>query len=239
MKNQNKNNYLRVGLVFLVGFFIFLSIRYVHSEKVNNNIKKDKLIKYRLDDEHQQIEKRSLLKKTFSEQQKFLDYTENEFDSLYFLTSLIEASIQDLPLKNVMEQLRKLNLKPTLLKDENDYTGELDVLRTKNALEGTRYFHAQYFTQQDGSQYLQHLSFEFRPGKESFDFVKQLIQYQLGFSIRPSFESSHFISWKVKGRNIWIKQLEANDLNAISPFNSYDPKKDIGAIRVTSEVEIH
>ncbi|MCC6137325.1 MAG: hypothetical protein IT287_01735, partial [Bdellovibrionaceae bacterium] len=63
------------------------------------------------------------------------------------MSSLLKNyAISNLNMNDVIDDLEKRNMDPLLLKDSNPYTGTMYVLRTDSPLPGTRYFHAQYFT---------------------------------------------------------------------------------------------
>ena len=171
---------------------------------------------------------------------KFNDFTVEEKKSLLILSSFLsDAADGNLPKDLFVESLRDLKLKPVIMKSENEYTGSLDIVRTKDTLPGTRYVHAQYFEGENTPSFLQHLSFEFRGGKGAFEMVKQAIILQHNITKTPEKDSEAFISWHLADKNIWIKVLSLEDISQPNPYNSYDLKTDIGTIRVAVENEIH
>ena len=140
---------------------------------------------------------------------------------------------------SLVEDLKDLKLKPIVMKDKNEYTGTLNIVRTKDTLPGTRYVHAQYYEGEDTPSFLQHLSFEFRGGDKAFDMVKKVVQDQIGMTSKPTKQSENYISWRIGDKNIWIKKLSLEDISKDDPYNSYNLKRDVGTIRVTTELEIH
>jgi hypothetical protein len=171
---------------------------------------------------------------------EFSNFTIDEKKSLLILTSLLNDGAKgDLPKDSFIEDLKELKLKPVVMKDQNEYTGTLNIIRTKDTLPGTRYIHAQYFEDENMPALLQHLSFEFRGGDKAFDLVKKVVQEQLQITTFPVQQSDAFISWRVGKRNVWIKKLNLEDISKDNPFNSYDLKNDVGTIRVAIELEIH
>lgn len=138
---------------------------------------------------------------------------------------------------DLVEKLREYEAQPLVMNDKNPYTGSMKVVRTRSPFPGTRYFHAQYFDNEEGDQYVQHMSFEFRPGDQSFEAVKKSIKatFKLG---SPLENKEDFISWR-QGEDyiIWIKKMNLKDMKD-DPFNAYT-KEDIGTIRVAKELEIH
>ena len=96
---------------------------------------------------------------------QFSDFELTEKKSLVILSSFMnEAAKENLPMTEFVEELKELELKPVIMKSENEYTGALNIVRTKEALPGTRYVHAQYFEGENATSSLQHLSYEFRGG---------------------------------------------------------------------------
>ena len=174
-----------------------------------------------------------------SELAEFKNLSVEEKKSLLTLSSLMEEAVNSESTPEILAaKLDDLKLKPMVMKDANPYTGTMEVVRSKDSLPGTRYIHAQYFTNDDGTKVLQHMSFELRPGPDSFEAAKKLAYKQFKITGAPSKETADFISWKRDGRNIWIKKKSAEDLKN-DPFNSYDPVKDVGTVSVTNEAEIH
>ena len=171
---------------------------------------------------------------------KFNDFEVTEKKSLIILSSFLNDAAKDnLSMTELVEDLKELKLKPVIMKNENEYTGALNIVRTKEALPGTRYVHAQYFEGENATSTLQHLSYEFRGGVGAFEMAKQTIKMQMQLSTPPIEESSTFVSWSVGDKIVWIKQLNLEDISKANPFNSYDLKTDVGTIRVTVENEIH
>jgi len=138
----------------------------------------------------------------------------------------------------LINELKDKNLRPQNRRDENPYTGSLNIVRTQNILPGTRYFHAQFFSNDDGSEFLQHVSFEFVPGEQSLDAVVRALAHGKD-NLELTQDRENFRSWRTgDGYIIWAKVLEASDLEGADPFNAYKPS-DIGIIRVAKELDIH
>lgn len=111
------------------------------------------------------------------------------------------------------------------------------VVRTENALPGTRYFHAQFFTDESGKFYPQHVSFEFRPSNSVDDVVSSL-ERSFGRLGHPSVNDGTWMIWKLPNDyTLWIKRLvEKSDLES-NRFNAYSPQ-DKNTIRVAIEKDI-
>lgn len=140
--------------------------------------------------------------------------------------------------QTLIDQLKAWELKPTVARDENPHTGSMTIIRTKNTLPGTRYFHAQYFSDENNEDHLQHMSFEFRPGPDAFSKAIDSVSRQLKIKNEPSMKKDDFISWNQdNGYVVWIKKMNQEDMKD-DPFNAYT-KDDVGTIRVAIELEIH
>jgi hypothetical protein len=140
--------------------------------------------------------------------------------------------------ENLIDELKQANLRPQNRRDENPYTGNLNIVRTQNTLPGTRYFHAQFFSNDDGSEFLQHLSFEFAPGEQSLDAVVTALSDGRDH-LEMTQDKENFKSWRTDdGYVIWAKVLDASDFEGMDPFNAYKPS-DAGIIRVAKEIDIH
>ncbi len=175
----------------------------------------------------------------YYQNEDFAEFKEDEIKSLQELVFLLKEASLNPPMKLLIDSLNTLKLQPIILKDRNAYSGELSIVRTEATLEGTRYIHAQYFSETNGEEFLQHLSFEFRAGKHSFELVRKMIEDEFQIKADPAEENADFVSWKIQGRSVWIKKLDLEDMKSKSPFNSYDRQKDVGTIRITNEAEIH
>ncbi len=138
----------------------------------------------------------------------------------------------------LLEQLENWQLGPKIAKDSNPYTGTMAVIRTNKTLPGTRYFHAQYFSDENGENHLQHMSFEFRPGPNAFNNAIERVRKQFSLSAEPNYRREDFVSWNLpNGYIIWIKKMGKEDLKD-DPYNAYTIE-DNGTIRVAMELEIH
>lgn len=169
---------------------------------------------------------------------EFEDIPEEHKSSLIQNSKIIkDFAVRETRSDALIEKLRELEARPLVMNDENPYTGSMKVVRTRSPFPGTRYFHAQYFDNEQNEEYVQHMSFEFRPGAQSFEAVKKSIKtaFKLG---EPLEDKEDFISWR-QGDDyiVWIKKMELSDMKD-DPFNAYS-KEDVGTIRVAKELEIH
>ena len=115
-----------------------------------------------------------------SELDEFKGLNLEEKKSLITLSSILAESIeQESNLDFLVGKLADLKLKPIVMKDENEHTGTMNVVRTEKTLPGTRYVHAQYFTNNDETKLLQHISFELKGSNDSFEATKKLFKSNL------------------------------------------------------------
>ncbi len=151
---------------------------------------------------------------------------------------LKKASSANANLKGLYQELQRTKQKPEISRSKNPYTGELVMIRTKSPLPGTRYLHGQYFAQASGAHFVQHLSFEFKPGPQAMSEVKTMLLQEFSELQKPVRESDNMIVYRLNDSyNVWLKKLSRKDLEN-SPFNAYGPE-DIGTILVALELEVH
>lgn len=141
-------------------------------------------------------------------------------------------------LKDLLNSLKKSGQEPFVVRDRNPDSGEMLIVRTKSPLDGTRYFHAQYFTDASGEAFIQHASFEFKPGEQAMQTAIRAVERNFSNLSRPVVQREGYVKWKLGDDYIvWVKKMDLNDLKE-DPFNSYS-LADEGTIRVAVEQEIH
>lgn len=152
--------------------------------------------------------------------------------------AIIEFARKDRKIDDLVEWLKKSGQNPSITRDSNPYTGDMTVVRTQNPPPGTRYFYAQFFSGQDTPAFIQHMSFEFKPGPKAFDQAKAAIQKVLGKKARPSEVRGLFVRYELNhGYIYWCKQMDHEDLEE-NPINKYSPA-DKGTIRCALELSPH
>lgn len=162
-----------------------------------------------------------------------------EEESLQKMVTGLAKYYQGPSFDSLIRDLQESGQEPFIARDKNEYTGELSIVRTKSPFPGTRYFHAQYFTDEKGDRYLQHMSFEFRPGPKALESARQAVYNAFPGIGSPSKEIEGFMEWKLNtGFTVWIKKMELENLDPQHPFNAYS-KKDVGTIRVAIEEDPH
>ena len=138
---------------------------------------------------------------------------------------------------NLLRDLNSLGLLPVVQRDSHPIAGDLIIIRTQNTLVGTRYFHAQFMTDRSAQEYLQHLSFEIRPTKDSFVRAIEMIRKSFGTLKITGQSDQSFDAETSRGYSIWIEPLLKSDLVG-HLFNAYS-ENDVGTIRVVIEKNPH
>lgn len=155
-----------------------------------------------------------------------------------FSTIIADLSSDRIEIEELKDYLTDFGLNIDVANDENESTGSMSIIRTRNTLPGTRYFHAQVFKDENGESFIQHISFEYRPGENAFEEAIAVAKKQFGLKKNPDVSRDGFVSWSTKsGHVIWVKKMEKEDLQN-DPFNAYTDA-DIGTIKVAKELEIH
>ena len=141
-------------------------------------------------------------------------------------------------LTDLLSHLRDQGEKPFLAQDQNLFTGAMVIVRTNSPLSGTRYFHAQYFRNESGEPFVQHMSFEYKPSPTAMTDVVSQVEKSFSNLGTPTVQREDYMQWNLgEDHIVWVKKMGPADLND-DPFNSYSPE-DVGTIRVAVELEIH
>ena len=154
------------------------------------------------------------------------------------MTQTLKLSALQPSLQVTLEQLQKLRLQPNLYQDSNPETGTLSVVRTEKPFPGTRYFHAQYFSSDKQKPFLQHMSFEIPPNKDSLRVAAQAIKDTFGSLPQAHTQTANMIAWTWKGKyTVWALKLDKDSLVS-DAFNAYTAQ-DEGTVRIAIELEVH
>lgn len=151
---------------------------------------------------------------------------------------LVDAVRGSKNFEGIVQRLKQTGQDPVITRDGSATTGEMLIVRTKNPLPGTRYFHAQYFTDENNQRFVQHMSFEFQPSATAMaDAVNAAVR---NFSVgEPTERKADFMQWNLDENYVlWIKKKSVKDLQH-DPFNAHDPKKDVGTVQMAVELKIH
>lgn len=234
--NSKKKIIITTGSILLMGL-LYLKFQNA-SPTVNNSVAVEDSsdLDQQPLEEHSDIQKdislkeAAELKKSYSEQTKESVLNSKEGVKLLFALSATENTNEEL-----VRSLRALNLAPEVGSDKNEYTGELLMIRSQKELPGLRYFHAQYFSTEDGGYHPQHISFQIPPTEGSFQQTAELVRSQFEINSPPVYEKKGYIHWELaNGKAVHVAILTEDEMKD-SPWNAYDLEKDKGMIEVTVE----
>ncbi len=166
--------------------------------------------------------------------------TEHESQAITDITkSLSKAIALNLTSHQFMETVRDaMKLQPKFIDKGTTSVGSRVIVRTHNSLEGTRYIHAQFTGEKNKADFLQHASFQIRPGPDSFSKAVETLNQVLPKNKKIKEASSDYILYNTgDGYVAWVKVANSDDLKS----NDYNKSeiKDVGAVIVTIEQDIH
>lgn len=168
-----------------------------------------------------------------------------EIQNLILMTHvLFEYSVESKTFNDLLSYLKNSGQSPVIF-DPSYRTGsglhhkeKFYTIRTKSPLQGTRYFHAQYESDKSSEPFMQHMSFEFRPGPKAMAEAEDALKLAYSELGTPYINESNLKAWKLpNGLHAYIKKLELVDITD-HPFNSYK-KEDVGAIQLAIELDVH
>lgn len=158
------------------------------------------------------------------------------------LESMVEVlmlySKEEAKLSTLLSYLTQSEQAPFVVQDSNIWTDGMILVRTQKPFLGTRYFHAQYFYGESVDPFLQHMSFEFRPGSDSMRRAVEAISAHKDRVGDPYIVKDDFVAWRMKSPlQIYVKKMGCMDLE-YHPYNAYTAR-DIGTIKVAVEIDPH
>lgn len=226
MELKNKRNFLLL-IVFIVAILGTLYFRMSGSSLKLIEDKNDKVSDF---------SKKNLIKSKSSVK---LEST----DSLRILGKTFANIISnEVDINMLMDELEGMQLAPSRVEDKNEYTGNMSIIRTGKNLTGTRYFHAQFFSNDNGGHDLQHLSFDYQGDKADLARVAQNLAQYMKIKSTPEISRAEYRKYRVNDKYIfWAKIFDKGDyINMKShPYKAYT-ENDIGeVILVALEQEIH
>lgn len=137
-----------------------------------------------------------------------------------------------------MKAIQALHLRPKFIDEGNNALGSMVTVRTHDALEGTRYLHAQFTGEKNNADYLQHVSFQIRPGSNSFQKAVEILDQFLPKNKKVKESFSDYILYSTDdGYVAWAKIANRDDLKS-NKYNA-SSKEDVGSVIITIEQEIH
>ena len=152
--------------------------------------------------------------------------------------TIAQAISQKSNSQKFMKALLALQLEPKFIDQQETSLGSMVTVRTENSLEGTRYLHAQFAGEKNNADYLEHISFQIRPGSNSFQkAVEVLNQFLPKNKITKESYSDYVLYNTFDGYVAWAKIGNREDLKS-NKYNAFAPE-DMGTVIVTIEQEIH
>jgi hypothetical protein len=140
----------------------------------------------------------------------------------------------------LIEKLEHMGLNPRVASNSNASTGNFTMIRTQDALPGTRYFHAQFMADQDGGNTVaQHISFEIRPGKDAMETAVKMAEETFGLTNTiPAAHNANYIEWNRNGKTLWIKRITDTKELKSDLWNAREPE-DTGVVMIALELDPH
>lgn len=152
--------------------------------------------------------------------------------------TLYQFTRPDSRLADLIQYLDGSRQNPQIARNSNPHTGDMVIVRTRSPLSGTRYFHAQYFADENNKSFIQHISFEYKPSPTAFQEAIQSLKKAFPHLPDPKVQTPDFTQWSLDdGYVLWVKRMKSDELQD-DPFNAYSPD-DVGTVRVAMELEIH
>lgn len=156
---------------------------------------------------------------------------EQEKRSIETLSSILfDASKVDSTPANLVSRLSYEGYVPVASRDYDEATGSMITIATKNTLPGTRYFTAQFFSDETGMYNPQDIAVELRPGTPIPSVVASLNRhFALG---KPNYEDPNFMRWSLPDhKSLTIQKLNERDIREGDP-NRARSMDDIGTLVV-------
>jgi hypothetical protein len=151
---------------------------------------------------------------------------------------MVDASRKQFDLRSLLQRMREMGLKPDARREVNPVTGRSYIIRSTSFLPGTRHFHAQVFENSQGGEFVQHLSFDLRPGADSLSSAVSIVRGLLPAGARLVSDQPDFKAWTLgDGYMAWIKVLSAEDLEG-DPYDAYSFPQDRGTIKIAIEEDV-
>lgn len=204
---------------------------HVETEKSDKNQKEFKNTKTKLTSDENKTDKTDLKMEPA--------LNDKEIESISLITKAVgQALSKKMNSTDFMKLLTQLSLKPKFMDQGNSALGSFVTIRTHNTLDGTRYIHAQFTGEHQKADYLQHFSFQIRPGSDSFEQANKLLNQVLpkDRKIKESY-NDYTLYTTADGYVAWVKIANSEDLRS-NKYNAYSAE-DIGSVIVTIEQEIH
>jgi len=241
---------MKTLLSFAIVFGILLTIYSVQKKSSSDNLKNTQLDEPSLTQQNLSKEALDLKQKTSPEAsvsalktsgqaKKSPFLPKNKYEASAYKIAQVLGTTLGNPQKSssqLMEEMENLGLEPLASREKS--LSAPTIIRSSNSLAGTRYFHGQIFKSDEGTEHVQYLAFEFAPGPNAFERMKELALSQIDEKIISEIHDEKMHVWKLaNGYNVWVKILQKTDMDN-DPFNAYS-EKDLGTVRVVIEQDVH
>ncbi|MAF77993.1 MAG: hypothetical protein CME63_11430 [Halobacteriovoraceae bacterium] len=136
--------------------------------------------------------------------------------------------------------LEENELAPEQSVSSNEYTGTMIMIRSGKGLPGTRYYHAQYMGDNPDSTFLQHLSYQYRPGPDSLPRSIQAAEATYNVQNKKVYRDGNFITYDIGEEGTHQLSIEKAKYENLKddPYNAYTPEDD-GVVITRIELKIH
>lgn len=166
--------------------------------------------------------------------------TTPEIQSITNISKALSQTIgQGLNSDKFMRLIKTLGLQPKYMDEGNNALGSMVTVRTQNSLEGTRYLHAQFIGEKKNADLVEHVSFQIRPGTDSFEKAVGILNQVLPKNKTVKENGPGYVLYNTAdGYVAWVKVSTTRDDLKTNKYNA-SSKEDIGTVIVTIEQEIH
>ncbi len=132
------------------------------------------------------------------------------------------------------------NLAPEMSVNSNEYTGTMMMIRTEKSMPGARYFHAQYMGDDPEHTFLQHFSYQFKPGPKSLERAIMSAEGTFPLANKKIHRDGDFITYDIGDDGKYELSIEKANWESLKddPYNAHT-KEDVGTIITRIELKIH
>ena len=140
----------------------------------------------------------------------------------------------------LIEYFKSEELAPEMSVESNEYTGTMKMIRTGKSLPGTRYYHAQYMGDDPDNTFLQHISFEYKPGDNSMQRAIESAESSFDLSNKKIHRNGDFITYDIGEEGTHELSIEKASYESLKddPYNAYTESDD-GTVITRIEMKVH
>lgn len=142
--------------------------------------------------------------------------------------------------QELIQYFQEEKLEPEMSQTSNEYTGTMMMIRTQKSIPGVRYFHAQYMGDDPEHTFLQHFSYEFRPGPDSKERAIQSAEGTYKLSNKKIHRDGDFITYDIGDEGKYELSIEKANWESLKddPYNAH-VKADVGTVITRIELKVH